>query len=371
MSSAEFNLAGLDHASLESGAKFLENLAVLRREAGPDFDVCVRLTQSLFQLAGRSISAGYASSRSSNSAGSGLSRLSGVSGTGNAISRLDDINRLQEWRTNCAGNSQLPSDNSAVRPSPSVAAQPFGFRGRKVPAGFCYSKLLRPAARESVLMRVSDWPTFGSLVRLSAKNFKSLDELRSFRLVKNDLGLHVAPGGDKGCSFLDAVACYSSRVKVLDGSIGAKVKQEWVKQGEVPGWVNGQARVGGEPYVLDPCWANGQFSVDNQRCVLNSRDVIVGAKLAGDLVLKGSLGSGPLEFFTVVVGAEEAVTFKVRRAGFFYVPSGMHCNVDSLEDSAKVCRRVDFSEGQYVSLHFPRQSGVVHVPGCYGDATLL
>nr|DAZ92378.1 TPA_asm: PC protein [Pecan associated jivivirus 1] len=172
----------------------------------------------------REISTQAAAIRVSSSSGSASSRPgspAGLTGT-----RLDSIKKVDNWRNQ-------------------------GVVAKKYPDGLCYTKVLHKSRAEVVASKVGEWPTFGSLVRLSADSFLPISELRRFRLVEKGDGLvHVKAGGLAGVSFLDEVCAYASHIKAQPGTLAASV------QGSVPLVPNyerkctGKTRVGGSPGML-------------------------------------------------------------------------------------------------------------------------
>nr|DAZ92379.1 TPA_asm: PD protein [Pecan associated jivivirus 1] len=178
--------------------------------------------ESCLALYGRCVSMQSAAVRSANSASSSGSR-SPSAGAGLTGTRLESIRKVDTWR----------SVGDTVR--------------RVVPDGMCYGKLLNAASRESVMTRCGEWPTFGSLVRLSGKNFLPLDGLRKFKIVENGAGsYHVKSGGRDGAGFLEAVATYARKVQVQPGTLAAKVSELFPHDvPALPFEVKGAVRVGG------------------------------------------------------------------------------------------------------------------------------
>nr|DAZ92376.1 TPA_asm: PA protein [Pecan associated jivivirus 1] len=174
---------------------------------------CLALEHRRVSLCSASVRS--ASSTGSSSIGSPL--RAGLTGT-----RLESIAKVDSWRSG--------GDN--IR--------------RRVPSGLCYSKLLMASMAPSVVEKAGEWPTFGSLVRLSAKSFQSVEDLRRFRLVPSGDGVcHVKAGGKDGFGFLEGVATYASRISAQPGTLAFAVAELYKQSEFVPVAIDGRTRVGG------------------------------------------------------------------------------------------------------------------------------
>jgi len=97
------------------------------------------------------------------------------------------------------------------------------WRRKAVPQGLCYTQLLRDSALPSVAESLGQWPTLASLLKTSAAAFKSLDELRSFRLSGDECAAHVSCGG-AGTSLLPSFARVAQGLKLSPGTLGAVLR---------------------------------------------------------------------------------------------------------------------------------------------------
>lgn len=270
------------------------------------FDKCVGFLDRALDVQRRVVSFQSAAVRSNGSTGSSNPSLPGSPGTGLTGTRLNAINKIESWRN--------MKDKETIGGSCSVK--------RVIPDGLCYTKLLAKSHVESVSMRAREWPTFGSLVRLSSKAFKQPEQLERFRIVERGDGVyHVAPGGVAGVSFLDAVATYGKKVNVQDGTLAASLRGRVCDNVTVLG----KARVGGNVFEGDLKSAGGLSGseIELLACAgLSSDRVICGVSpevreisAAGCELKVLDDGSDAL---AVVVGGGSSPGFK----GFFPVKSG-------------------------------------------------
>lgn len=206
------------------------------KEFGPDFaSRMLRHSEAVLEYCRKAASFQSAALRCASSSGStgsgsgspiGIGRPAGLTGT-----RLGAINKVASWRNN---NGDISIGQGSIQSEP---------RRRPVPNGMCYTKLLATNVSESAVLKIGEWPTFGSLVRLSEKIFKPIAELERFRLDGDGDMVHVLAGGRKGRSFLDAVALYASTIKAQPGTLAAAVSA--LRPAVGPTGIFGKTRVGG------------------------------------------------------------------------------------------------------------------------------